>query len=333
MRYVLLKGSSHGLANRLFVLSTAIRICKRTGAKLIVDWNDGTYGIPFWDVFSLKGCSSLVAPDQNPQFLNSFESAQTAWQGQYDATVTSVYNQVSRNTQYSGVDLQEIPPISGLKTFFNGQPQKEVLVLCGYQKRGQSPLELLNHLFLTKTWQDMLSANMEIKGNRLEQGTYVGVHIRAASGDSFPRLKRKILLRYLEQHPTLRLFVSTDLLSVEKEMKDLFGERLLSIGRTYATTRSNQSEVEPFALHRISNLQIRESGILLQEALRDLYLLSRSYALFAQPYSTFSELACLFSYAPPWRLRLSGEATLRYRLGNLKRGMLKYAAINRSLVS
>jgi hypothetical protein len=332
MKYVLLKGSTHGLANRLFVLSTAIRLCKKAGAKLLVDWNDGTYGVPFWEAFSLEGCDEIIARDQDPRQLNGLRTAQSAWEGQYEATVASVYQQVSGKGEYAGVDLQEIPPLSGLKTFFKGQRQEEVMVLTGYQKHGQSLIELLKHFRLSELWRKRLVAEMEAQSEAIRNGSYVGLHVRAAAHGFFPQFQKENLVNYLRRHPSLGLFVATDLASVEAEMRELFGDRLLGINRTYAALPSEKNEVEPLALHRITDPLMLESGRLLHEALRDLWLLSRSHTMFAQPNSTFSEFACLFSSAPPWRLHLSGHATLKYRIGNFYRGFTKYRTANCSFV-
>jgi hypothetical protein len=331
MQYVLLKGSFHGLANRLFVLSTAISICKKTGAKLIVDWNDDIYGVPFWEAFSLENCNHILAPDQRPHILNGLASSQTAWQGQYEANVNHVKCQLSNHAEYYGLDLQDIPPLSGLKTYFDGQPQKEVMVLCGYQKRGQARIQLLRHLYLSPLWHDGLLADMANISDHLKYGAYVGLHIRGAAGGHFPTFKRESLISHLHKNPSLRLFVSTDLVEIEVEMRHLFGSRLICIDRTYATTPS-QCKIEPFALHRMSSPDKLDSGLLLREALRDLCILSRSHTIFAQPYSTFSELACLFSTVPPWRLRFNADASVKYRLGSAVRGFIKYQCKRSSLL-
>ena len=331
-RYILLKGSTHGLANRLFVLSTAIRLCKITGAKLLIDWNDDTYGVPFWDAFALEGCGEIISPNQDPTELNGLRSAQSAWEGQYEATVKNVYEQVSGRGEYAGIDLQEIPQISGLKTFFEAQQQKDVLVLAGYQKRGQSPVELLRHFRLSTTWREKLLDDLHTQSETVRSGAYVGLHIRAAAGNLFPRFQSEQLVRYLKRHSSLGLFVATDLLIVEDELKLLFKERLLPVTRIYASSPNIENDYEPFALHRMRALENQPTGRILYEAVRDLLLLSKSHTIFAQPYSTFSEFACLFSSCPPWRLHLSGPATWKYHAGNWLRGVAKYRVNGRCLL-
>ncbi len=330
--YILLKGSKHGLANRLFVLSTAIRLCKETRAKLVIDWNDGTYGVPFWEAFALKDCESIIASNQDPCGLNGLGSAQTAWEGKYGSTVQDVYQEVTRKGEYTGIDLQEIPPISGLKTFFEGQQQRDVLVLSGYQKRGQSPIDLLRHFRVSESWRAQLLEDMSTQPEAIRKRSYVSLHVRAAAGDRFPRFEAERLVRYLEKRPGLGLFIATDLCSVEEEMRELFGKRLLKVNRTYAAAPAKKNNVEPLALHRISDTKMVESGRILYEALRDLWFLSRGQAFFAQPRSTFSEFACLFSECPPWRLHLSGTGSMKYRIGNWCRGLAKYRVSGKGFV-
>ena len=122
MKYVLCKVRAHGLGNRLLVLSTAIGICRNTGAKLVVDWRNSSCDCDdFWDLFRLVGCEDIVSESQDPAALNGMTSAQQAWNGVYNCHVDSVYEEVLSQGQFTNVDLQEIPPISGLSTYFHGQ--------------------------------------------------------------------------------------------------------------------------------------------------------------------------------------------------------------------
>ena len=330
-KFILLKGSGHGLANLLFVLSTAISLSKKTGAKLVIDWENTAYGFGFWDLFTLIDSESFIETDLKIDSLNGLNSSQFAWEGQYQASVRDIYKQVSGKGEFAGLDLEAIPPMSGLKTYFEGQPQKDVLVLCGYHKIGQSPAELLKHLRLTKRWSDRLMAEIHTLPDTLRNGSYVGLHVRAAAGETFAQLRKKPLAQYLRKHPHLQLFLATDLASVEDELRSDFGSRMLEIPRTYATTPTSNT-IEPLALHGIRDEELVHSGRLFHEAVRDIWLLSRSHTLYAQPRSTFSELATLFSSFPPWRLKLCGKSSLKYRLGAFYRSAQKYRAGQSSLL-
>lgn len=84
MKYVVAKGY-YGLGGSIAVLSSAMRLADRSGAKLIVDWVDGVYGIEGKDVFN----EIFSEPQSNIDVLMSSEMKvwPEEWQDDYKSTM------------------------------------------------------------------------------------------------------------------------------------------------------------------------------------------------------------------------------------------------------
>jgi len=326
LKYILLKSAGHGLGNRLLVLSTAIQLCRRYKAKLIVDWNDGAYGpLSFWDIFQLIGCEDILCESQDTRLLNGLTSSQKAWEGRFETSIDQIYNDVSGKGEFAGVDHQEIPLISGLKTVFHGQKQSEVLVLAGYLKRGQAPLSLLRHLRISVSWSHRLSLDFRTMPEQIRNGEYAAIHVRAAAGSLFCPPDYSLLLRYLDRHPASLAFLATDTDAEIEKCRSLIGKRLFVADKSFPIRPNSHYSSEPLSLHHMDpSSSVVIQGQTIYEALRDIILLSRSEALFAQPFSTFSEVACLFSCCPPSRVFPSSRTNLKCRLGMWLRSSFKY---------
>ena len=332
MKYVLYKAGRHGLGNRLLVLTTAIGICRSTGAKLVVDWkNSSCHGDDFWDFFRLAGCEDIVSETQDPAALNGMTSAQQAWNGVYDRHVDSVYEEVTSQGQFAHVDLQEIPPISGLSTYFQGQKQKDVLVLCGYSSRGQRPELLLRHLRLVPDLLERLEGDIRrIKGAR-PASEFVGLHVRAAY-QHFPKPDHDKIMAFLASRGNRTLILATDSEDEQAQIKLLLKDKVICTNKHFPKLPNKHTDTdEPFALHTIvfnagggRSLEGIKRADVFYQALLDWALLSSCPIIYWQPASTFSKLILLFGCCKPWTVFPHCKCSWRERWSGVYWAALKY---------
>jgi hypothetical protein len=336
VKYVLYKVRGHGLGNRLLVLSTAIAICRKTGAKLIIDWTDEAKTRPdFWDFFRLTGCNDILAENQSAHTLNGLPSAQESWEARYDQDVEKVFQKVTAGGAFKGMDIQAIPGISGLVSFFRGDPQDDVLVIAGYTKQGQRPDLLVKHLRFAPTVYERLRRDVsDALGGKLPQDL-VGLHVRAAAGDYFSKPDYAKIARHLAS-PGRTLVFATDLKEEEERIRNLTKAPVIFVRKHYPSISSGNS-LEPLALHKISveHLSEMNSGLheIIYQALLDLCLISSCSRVFYQPGSTFSELMVLFGSCYPWDARPHCFASVKTVLGGFVRASRNNAFRKTGLMS
>ena len=335
MKYVLHKVNPLGMGNRLLSLTTAIAICRSTGAKLIVDWkNSGVVQPDFWDLFRLAGCEDVLAEVQDASAVNGLSSAQTGWECRYDQCIDGVYSKVNRNGDYAFLDIQEIPPISGLRTFFKGEKQGDVLVLAGYTAQGLEPTLLLRHLRFAPRVFERLRTDLEALIGDKHPRDLVGLHVRAAHS-SMIRPDYAAIAKYVNAVPGRVLILATDFESEELKVKELLGSKVRCARKSYPKVARTDfdSRLEPLALHMISfdaaTLKSSE-GVAVEEvahqALLDWCAVASCSRIYYQPRSTFSHIILYFSQAKPWKVAPHCRATPKQWGAGFKHASLKWAA-------
>jgi hypothetical protein len=335
MKYVLHKVNPLGMGNRLLSLTTAIAICRSTGAKLIVDWkNSGVVQPDFWDLFRLAGCEDVLAEVQDASAVNGLSSAQTGWECRYDQCIDGVYSKVNRNGDYAFLDIQEIPPISGLRTFFKGEKQGDVLVLAGYTAQGLEPTLLLRHLRFAPRVFERLRTDLEALIGDKHPRDLVGLHVRAAHS-SMSRPNYADIAKCVNSVPGRVLVVATDLESEERKFKELLGDKVLCSRKSYPKSEAAAvvPSLEPLALHRIAfdpKTLTSPDGVssmdIAYQALLDWCAVASCSRIFYQPGSTFSHIILYFSRAKPWKVAPHCQATPKQWSAGFHRTALKWAA-------
>ena len=335
MKYVLHKVNPLGMGNRLLSLTTAIAICRSTGAKLIVDWkNSGVVQPDFWDLFRLAGCEDVLAEVQDASAVNGLSSLQTAWEDRYDQCIDGVYGRVTGNGEYTGVDIHDIPPISGFRTFFGGQKQGDVLVLAGYTAQGLDPRLLLRHLRFSPDVFQRLQTDLELLVGDKAPEELVGLHVRAADV-SMSRPDYAAITKYVNAVPGRVLIVATDLESEERKIKELLGDKMRSCAKHFPKKPTTIVDCahEPMALHRITfdpttltNADGLTSVEIAYQALLDWCAVASCSRIFYQPRSTFSHIILYFSRAKPWKVAPHCRATPKQWSAGFKRASLKWVA-------
>lgn len=335
MKYILHKVSGHGLGNRLLSLTAAISVCRKTGAKLIVDWkNSGVVQPDFWDLFRLAGCEDILAEVQDASAVNGLSSAQTAWEQHYDRCIKDVYGWVTRDGEHSGVDVHEMPPISGTCTFFEGQKQRDVLVMIGYTNRGLDPSLLLRHLRFTPEVFERLRTDLDALIGDKHPRDLVGLHVRAAHS-SMSRPNYAEIAKSVNSVPGRVLVVATDLESEERKFKELLGDKVRCSRKSYPKSEAAAvvPSLEPLALHRtafdpmtLTSPDGVSSMDIAYQALLDWCAVASCSRIFYQPGSTFSHIILYFSRAKPWKVAPHCRATPKQWGAGFKRASLKWVA-------
>jgi hypothetical protein len=332
LKYVLYKPGSHGLGNKLLVLSTAIGICRKHRVQLVIDWKGA---LPdrddFWSFFRLVNCRDLLAPSQDPALLNGLSSAQNAWEGRFEQDIPTVYADVTRSGEFPCVDLQEIPPMSGLLTYFKGQKQKDVLVLSGYSSCGQRPDLLLRHLRFALAIEKQLEVDLkELIGHR-RGNQLVGLHVRAASA-SFLKPNYSKIVRNLQAKPEAVLMMASDSEEEQENLAAKLKSRVICIAKHFPKTPSTyQHSNEPLALHMMdfdpstgTSLDGYRYDDVIYQSILDWCMVSSCSTIYWQPGSTFSLLILLFGRSVPWRAVPHCESSWKTRLYGYYWSALKY---------
>ncbi|MFM8809304.1 MAG: hypothetical protein ACKOJB_10475, partial [Chthoniobacterales bacterium] len=247
--------------------------------------------------------------------------------------IDEVFGRVTRGGEHSHVDIHDIPPISGTRTFFEGQKQGDVLVMVGYTSRGLDPSLLLRHLrfapeIFCRLQTDLASLIAGISASQL-----VGLHVRAACV-SMNAPDYAGICSYVNAVSGRILIVATDLESEELKIKKMLGDKMRSCAKHFPkqpTTIAGCAH-EPLALHRIAfdPKSLASPGGLTSadiayQALLDWCAVASCSRIFYQPESTFSHLTNYFGRAQPWSVTPHGQARLKQRAAGHYRAALKWA--------
>jgi hypothetical protein len=324
-RFVLFKGSRHGLGNKLYTLSTCITLCRRWKAKLLIDWqSDEDSKVVFEDLFRLVDCDEILA-DLRPEDLAGMTTRQTAWTSKFHWPTKRICNEEARASNYQGHDITQEPALSGIKQALAGAPQGEVLVACGFTQEGTSERCLLRHLRLAKPVAAYVKHRISMMPLEIRTGEYAGLHVRAAAQSVFAQVDYGRIRKALARRGCQHVLVSTDLAAEQLRAEQELGAKAIFLDKSYPSTATGRNSLEPMALHKAV---YREAGLdelgVNYEALCEMYLLSASKLLFFHPGSTFSKIAVLFHGGPPWRCVPNSNTSIRTLIGGAFRSSLKY---------
>lgn len=303
-RYILHKGSSHGLGNRLHVLSYAIELARKSRAKLLIHWDDHCYANQensFGVGFELTGLDYEAVSNAQLEALGTLESTEAEWSGNYHLTAEHVRAALGERRSLGNADLQDISDISGLLTQTAPTPQKPITVICGYARKRARPHLLRKHLRLSPAFKERLRLDVA-KHMSLTESPYCGIHVRSAAGDVFSKPDYHYISSILKrQQFDGPIYFACDSSQEIQRAQEILGSRLIPGTQLFPSTPHPSLKIEPLGLHRVSDQDalFERKEDLLYEALRDLYFLSQSSILFTQPISTFSDIAsCFFKHAP-----------------------------------
>jgi len=311
-KYLCVKGSGGGgLGDAVRSVLTGIVYAKLTGRTLYVDWRHGVFDIPGVNAFDkllrLHGIDSV-------EFLPKPDSiAPLAWRGRLQHTMHDVYV-ADGNSAWSRKHALEHYSIDISKL----DHPEEVLVLWDFDQLPKL-IPLYNEKFnfdydlfglMSHVLREHLSLNVVIQNNidlffqNCLPRPCAGVHVRSTLEAS--RVKAlvdlpayyEVLDRVMEQHDDITLFLATDNLTVENEIK----RRYVNV-----VVREKWFAAKGDSLHLNKSCpNLLESTM---DAVVEMFLLAYCDYLTVSSNSSFSIISRIASVAQPDRIMVLSPKT------------------------
>lgn len=293
-QYILVKGSS-GLGNRILALSTALWYSRITKRKIIVDWQDGSYGDGKRNVFfHYFDCPIALDLDILQSNLSIYPPI---WQNNLAKTFGGLKHILNLSESQMSCDISQVNYL------------EDMVVFCSYTHKTGKIKKFLTGDFADFSKLDtrgiikailgtelQLKANIQAEVDKFAQqhftGSVLGVHVRYTDMkvdlDKIHRQVGKILAK---NQPYI-IFLATDSQKVKEDFLARY-PRVITTDKWFpeSGTRLHQNWSE--CSDRLRNGQ---------EALIDLYLLARCDHLIYSSQSSFGYLASIISNQPMHQL-------------------------------
>ena len=265
-----------GLANRMRALNSVIEFAKLSSIPVRAVWfRNFELNAPFYDLFETPdySCFSLKEAGFFDRFLYSSPSLNSLWMPFFITPIlfdTAIYS-----IQF----VKEREDGSLSDTLLNGG---RVFVESFYEFGDFS--NAMSRNFTPKA--DILSLVNEFVEENFTSNT-IGVHIRrtdnAMSIKNSPlSLFYDAMRREIEICADTKFYVATDDAATKRELKEIFGDRILSID-----TDCNRNSLQG-----------------MKDAVREMWILSRTSKIYGSFYSSFSEVASQLGKVPLHILKL-----------------------------
>ena len=298
-KYSILKGLCGGLGDKIIALVVAILYSKLTDRILYVDWGDYSYGTENVNYFPfLFELSGVKCTNEMPKVESVWPAA---WRGRLNRSIREITSEdnYAWQTGYMLFDARYVTDISKLDY------DEQAVVLIGFKQMMKIAA------YLTGTFEewchgnidlmvgDVLKRNIKPKAEIFEKikkfqfehfsGKFIiGIHVRCTeesnSARTIPPVSHyiNVVKKTLRLYPEAALFLSTDNIAVETKFKQIFGE-----GKILKTEKWL-----PKAGESVHKNELNPSGLVsIQQALIDIYLLSKCDYLIHTSNSSFSKIA------------------------------------------
>lgn len=328
-RIVIVKGIA-GLGNRLRVVTAAMEYAQRTNRTIYVDWNDGMFapeGInAFNQYFEIWGFPCFTSYEDlkvdtfypaiyaklpmNNSIYNYFEKEQIGNRfirkgmhylfkvahrlGEKNDSIDKAVCRASQTYQSFVLhkNLQEQFSEQGKFAFgahLNRNIDADAIIYCDNIPFYHTEM-MKSHIRLKPEIASRVDSF--VKENKLDRET-VGVHVRASGKKCYGDIDKFIihLKKFIKENEAERVFLCTDSSLIETKFKDVFKEKLVIQPKYLPEIEGKETGIHDHAMNsRDADLQKR----LTEEAIIDMFALSKVDYLFYQFGSTFSEISCVY---------------------------------------
>lgn len=259
-----------GLANRMRALNSVIELAKVSSIPLQAVWfSNFELNAPFGELFETPDYSALSIKEAGffDRFLYRSPRRHTLWLPRITAPLmfdTTIYSSDFVALRDKGILVD---------TILRGG---RVLIESCYDFANYS--KALSKNFVPKS--DILSSVEEFIENNFASNT-IGVHIRRTDNElsiknSPLSLFCDAMQREIELCADTKFYVATDDAATKKELKEIFGDRILSI-----ETDCNRNSLRG-----------------MKEAVKEMWILSRTSKIYGSFYSSYSEIASQLGNIP-----------------------------------
>lgn len=328
-KVIIVKGIA-GLGNRLRCVASALEYAEKTDRSIYVDWNDGMFlpeGVnAFEEYFKIFNFNSFDRNEDleietfypevyeklpmNNSIYNYFEKKQLKNRfirkgvhyffkvghrfGVKNIKIDDLICRLSQLYQCFALkeNLQEEYKTSGKFAFgahLSRNIKADAIIYCDnipfYKKD-----TMKNHIKLKKDIE--IQVNDFVANNKIDNNT-VGVHVRASGKKCYGNIDRFILKleNFVKDNNLEKIFLCTDNLKIEEKFKKHFKDKIITQEKFIPNIKSNETGIHDFAMNS-KNAPLQKQ--LTEEAIIDMFALSKVNYLFYQFGSTFSEISCVY---------------------------------------
>lgn len=325
-KYLIVKGCA-GLGNRLYTLTSAIEYAKQNKRILIADWSDGQFGVKgdnvFYKFFDLVDIDYLKSYKEIGNYF-SLTKYPNPFGEMPDASVYDIFVHDSSKYLKKIIPTIVLSRIRGRFSFFNEfwrykkSPDDKALesdistfcsifdrrnIPAGSKYRNSIRADVLFYVDFCPANNTDLIKKIKLKEeykrevdrfvteNSLDRSS-IGIHIRSTDkkpGKLLKNLFKKIKESNLEE---LNIFLATDNLTIEKEVKRNFS-KVISYPKFLPDEQSEG--LHQYALYR-NRPDLSEK--ILKESIMDMWLLSKCEYLYYQGNSSFSGISRILHKDP-----------------------------------
>lgn len=252
-----------GLGNRMRAIASAYNLCRLAGYGLKVVWfKDWALNARFCDVFHVNEEAFLVKEATFCDLLlNSRPRRHNLW-----------ISAIPQHIIYAGIiQSSKVQTLNRANfDFKNWLESGRLCYMSSYESFGIYPQSLYKDLFKPN---DGIMAHID-NYTRLFSDYTIGMHIRRTDNEvSIKRSPTSLFIeagqKELEEHPDMKIFLATDSEVVKRELKNAFGDRVITADRPAS----------------------RDSLEGIQDGVVDMWTLSRTVRIYGSSYSTFSVMA------------------------------------------
>ncbi|WP_409523338.1 hypothetical protein [Nitrincola sp. MINF-07-Sa-05] len=259
MTNIIAKGY-YGLGGNIAVLSSAMRLADLRGAKLIVDWVDGVYGLSSGDVFN----EVFEFPVSNSELLKSedFTVWPVAWQNYYKMT--------RPHKEVNGLQLSRVTSdmIEASGELYSGNFDAFIVSRDDkYWHHSEFSDEISKYVQQIRPQPRIVN-----KVNSYDLGgSSIAVHFRHGNGEITvvpPDLQWFFskVDGYLESAPLSSVLVCTDCIRILELFRERYGDKVISTDKQYPEVGNGAMHCEDTNDGRLRSLE---------EAIIDIWLMSR----------------------------------------------------------
>lgn len=211
-----------GLANRMRAVVSAYNLCKTTESSLQVVWiRDWALNAPFHDIFEPvdDNLFSLREARFTDYLLNDRPRRRNLWIPRWPQKI--MYERC--------IYEQYVTPLKQREFDFEQWLRGHRCYMSCYQEFGTYPHSLYSRIF-----RPVPEVMKEVDGycRRFTAHT-IGMHIRRTdNAESISKSPTRLFIdagrKALSEYPDLRIFLATDSDGVKREMRDMFGEKIIT---------------------------------------------------------------------------------------------------------
>jgi len=295
-KYIIVKAKG-GMGNRMLCAITGIIYGLLSNRKILMDWRDGGYGELGENSFNHYFDSSVLECIQDE--IKTNDVFPSIWKANLDKAVGQIIDAYYPNQHSSflihrklSIDVRKLDYPQEVVVFWHYQHRIKGLMFH-FKNKLDSFSGLSVHEVLSKAIKyylplsPLILQKIEDYYSTYFKGKIIGIHIRYSDRQTNLNAYEKAVSFFLKRNPDARIFLATDNIQILDYYKN-----------KYVSVLSTPKWYPPSSIAMHQNQSCPNRIINGEEALIDMYLLSRCDYLIYSGWSTFSLISRLVSNIP-----------------------------------